>query len=400
MLGPGQARRIGREDGFRLILRTDAPAPTIGDDPRVWRPSRTRLKRIGDAAIPWGVGLFLVLVVADEGTGLSTPLVLVGVALAAVSGAALRWRRRRPELAMAIALASGLGIWLLVPDIVLPVAALFAIASVAAIRPPSRSLLWLAALELLVAANFFTATIGDTFFTMGLAVGAWALGEATRTRRVAIQETARRAVGEEQARIARELHDVVAHSVSVIVVQAAAADDVFDARPDQARAALQSIERAGREALVELRRLLGAIRPGDAADANAPQPSLERLDELIEPVRAGGLSVTVRRKGAGAPLPAGVDLSAYRIVQEALTNTLRHARATHAEVTVHYGPDRVEVEVRDDGRGTPAGGARAGGNGLVGMRERASLLGGALEAGPLAGGGFRVHASLPVDGAL
>jgi signal transduction histidine kinase len=123
------------------------------------------------------------------------------------------------------------------------------------------------------------------------------------------------------------------------------------------------------------------------------------LDELIDPVRAGGLSVEVRREGSGPPLPAGVDLSAYRIVQEALTNTLRHARATHAEVTVQYGPDRVEVEVLDDGRGTPAGGGRAGGNGLVGMRERASLLGGALEAGPLAGGGFRVHASLPVDAA-
>jgi signal transduction histidine kinase len=175
-------------------------------------------------------------------------------------------------------------------------------------------------------------------------------------------------------------------------VQAAAADDVFDERPDQARAALRSIEHAGRDALGELRRLLGAVQP---ADPDGPQPGLDRLDELAEPLRAGGLDVVVRREGEPAPLPAGVDLSAYRIVQEALTNTLRHARATSAEVTVTYEDDAVEVDVRDDGRA--AGDGQGSGRGLVGMRERAALVGGTLEAGPQPGGGYRVHARLPLE---
>ena len=154
---------------------------------------------------------------------------------------------------------------LLAPDVVLPVAGLFAIASLAAARPLRVSLVGLAALIALSAGNFFTTTVEDTVFTMGLAVGAWALGEAARNRRVAIEEEARRAAGDEKAHIARELHDVIAHSVSVIVVQAAAADDVFDERPDQARHALRSIESSGREAMAELRRLLSAVRPdGDA----------------------------------------------------------------------------------------------------------------------------------------
>ena len=187
---------------------------------------------------------------------------------------------------MAVSLVAGLGFQLIVPEVVLPIAGLFAIQSLAATRPPRVSLPGLLGLEALVATNFFTATVGDTVFTMAVAVGAWALGEAARNRRVAIHEATRRAVSEEQARIARELHDVIAHSVSVIVVQAAAADDVFDERPDQARAALQTIERAGREALGELRRLLGAVRPDAAGGPADPQPGLDRLDELAEPLRA------------------------------------------------------------------------------------------------------------------
>ncbi len=245
--------------------------------------------------------------------------------------------------------------------------------------------------------NFFTTTVDDTVFAMVLAGGAWALGEAARNRRKAIDEGARRAVGDEQARIARELHDVIAHSVSVIVVQASAADDVFDTRPDQARAALRSIEQAGRDALRELRTLLAGDAPGDP-DPTRPQPGLARLDELAEPLRLAGLEVVVHREGEAPRLPAGVDLSAYRIVQEALTNTLRHARATRAEVTVRYGAGAVEVEVRDDGRGVPlVADVNGAGQGLVGMRERAALLGGTLEAGPLPGGGYRVHARLPLE---
>jgi signal transduction histidine kinase len=360
------------------------------------RPSRRQLGLVADIAIPLGVALFLVLVTGDEDPE-PTILAVLANLLAIVQGAALIWRRSRPELVMAVTLLAGLGYQLIVPEIVLPIAGYFAIWSLALNRPPRVSIVGLVALLGLAASNFFTATVDDTTFAMVVAVGVWALAEAARNRRVAIEQEARRAVGEEQARIARELHDVIAHSVSVIVVQAAAAEDVFDRRPDQARAALGSIERAGRDALAELRRLLAAVRPGVAADPTGPQPGLDRLDELAEPLRAGGLTVVVRREGPAASLPAGVDLSAYRIVQEALTNTLRHARASRAEVTVRYSSDAVDVDVRDDGRGTAGSDGDPVGHGLVGMRERAALLGGTLEAGPLPQGGYRVHAHLPLE---
>jgi signal transduction histidine kinase len=374
------------------------PAAAIRDHRGVRRPLRSRLRRLGSASIPWAVAIFLVLVAGEEepaqpgfDLGRSTAMVL-----AVVQGAALRWRRERPELVTGVVLASGLAFQLIVPEVVIPIAGLFAIGSLAAARPPRVSLVGLAALLGLTAANFFTTTAEDTVFTMAVAGGSWALGEAARNRRQAISEGARRAAGEEQARIARELHDVIAHSVSVIVVQASAADDVFDTRPDQARAALRSIEQAGRDALRELRTLLAGESPG-APDPTHPQPGLARLDELAEPLRLAGLDVVVRREGEAANLPAGVDLSAYRIVQEALTNTLRHARATRAEVFVRYGERAVELEVRDDGRGSPGAEVNGAGQGLVGMRERAALLGGTLDAGPLPGGGYRVHAHLPLE---
>jgi signal transduction histidine kinase len=367
-------------------------------------PTRTQLGRLADFAIPWGVGLFLFLVVLDESSeGLAFPLVILGAVLAAVQGAALRWRRERPEQVMAVTLIGGFGTLLLAPETVLPVAGYFAIWSLARARPPRVSLLGLVGLEVVAASNLLIATVddpvGDTVFAWAVGVGLWALGEAARNRREVIQEEARRAVSEEQARIARELHDVIAHSVSVIVVQAAAAEDVFETRPDQARSALRSIEQAGRDALRELRRLLSGVGPDGTGDATDPQPGLERLDELVEPLRAGGLEVVVRREGPATRVPAGVDLSAYRIVQEALTNTLRHARATRAEVSVRYSSDEIEVDVRDDGRARPAGDGDRGGRGLAGMNERASLLGGSFEAGPLPGGGYRVHARLPLEDA-
>ena len=365
------------------------------------RVSRRRLARLGQLAVPWGVGLFLAMVALDEfdDPGSAPGALALGLALAVVQGGALHWRRRRPELVMAIVLVAGLGYLLLIPESVIPVAGLFGIGSVAAARPPRVSIPWLVALLAVAGSNFFTTTAEDTTFTMALAVGAWALGEASRNRQAAINEQTRRAVADEQARIARELHDVIAHSVSVIVVQAAAADDVFETRPDQARAALRSIESAGREALRELRLLLGAVRPGEPGGPAAPQPGLSGLDELVEPLRGVGLAVALRREGAVHPLPAGVDLSAYRIVQEALTNTLRHGRATRAEVTVRYGADSVELDVRDDGLAQSGGDGSSEGRGLVGMRERASMLGGTLEAGPLAEGGYRVHAHLPLEAA-
>jgi signal transduction histidine kinase len=364
----------------------------------VRRSLRSRLRRLGGASIPWAVAIFLVLVAGEEepaqpGFDLGRSAAMV---LAVVQGAALHWRRKRPELVTGVVLASGLAFQLIIPEVVIPIAGFFAIGSLAAARPPRVSLVGLAALIGLTATNFVTTTVEDTVFAMALAGGSWTLGEAARNRREAIREGARRAAGDEQARIARELHDVIAHSVSVIVVQASAADDVFDSRPDQARAALRSIEQAGRDALRELRTLLGGDAPGDP-DPTHPQPGLARLDELAEPLRLAGLEVVVRREGEAPKLPAGVDLSAYRIVQEALTNTLRHARATRAEVTVRYGDHAVDVEVRDDGRGSPGADVNGAGQGLIGMRERAGLLGGTLEAGPLPDGGYRVHAHLPLE---
>jgi signal transduction histidine kinase len=245
-------------------------------------------------------------------------------------------------------------------------------------------------------------------FEAATVAAAWFAGEMVRARRAYLAELearavraererateAARAVAEEKARIARELHDVIAHDVSLIVVQAGAAEEVFDERPDEVRAVLRRIDEAGRDALAELRRLLGTVLPGD--NDLRPQPSLARLDDLIDRVRASGLRVAVAVDGRARPLAAGLDLSAYRIVQEALTNVVRHARASQASVTIAYRPHALELTVRDDGHGANNG-WRGHGNGIVGMRERASLVNGRVDAGPLSGGGFEVHAILPLE---
>ena len=359
-----------------------------------WTP--TGLRGFANVAVPWIVGIFGTVVALGEGENGAPPgVVLLLLALAVGQGVAMRWRRTHPIPVTAVALVTGLAVLAISPDSVMPVAGYFAVGALASVFPPRVSLFGLAGVTAVASLNFFTVNAEDAAFAIVLGFGAWALGEAARNRRVVIHEEARRAVADEQARIARDVHDVVAHSVSVIVVQAAAADDVFEERPDQARAALRSIEQTGRDALRELRLVLGAMRPDPDAAEHEPQPSLDRLDELAEPLRAGGLDVVMRREGDEGDLPAGVDLSAYRIVQEALTNTLRHARATRAEVVLRLGPDALEVDVRDNGR--PAGAATEGGHGLMGMRERATMLGGTFEAGPLPEGGYRVHACLPLE---
>ncbi|MGY2082837.1 sensor histidine kinase [Blastococcus sp. SYSU DS0539] len=205
---------------------------------------------------------------------------------------------------------------------------------------------------------------------------------------------AARAVSDERARIARELHDLVAHSMGVIVIQAQAGQRALDTRPDLARGVLVSIETAGRQGLAEMRRLLGLLT-GATDGSVAPQPGLHRLDELVDRVRRAGLPVQLTVEGYLAALPAGVDLAAYRIVQEALTNVLTHAGPATARVVVRAVGGMIDVEVCDDGCGRPTPGA---GHGLVGMRERAALYGGTVETGPLPDGGFRVHARLAVEG--
>ncbi len=227
----------------------------------------------------------------------------------------------------------------------------------------------------------------------------WSWGELLRTREARRRGEAKRAVAEERARIARELHDVVAHNVSLMVVQAVAAEDVFDTRPELSREALRAIETSGRAALGELRRLLGTVRPESGDNGNDPQPGLAQLEALAASMRAAGLDVSVRVSGESVQLPAGIDLSAYRIVQEALTNTLRHARASRACVNVRWSPDAVELEVIDDGRGAAGGAFDGSGHGIVGMRERVALLEGTLTLGPGPQGGFRVFAVLPIEGA-
>ena len=253
-----------------------------------------------------------------------------------------------------------------------------------------------------------SALLFFTFFVVGLPVAA---GQATRSRAQLADELADRAVAleraregeaqaavqEERARIARELHDVVAHDVSVMVVQAAAAKRIVEREPDRAEEAIVSIEGTGREALAEMRRLLGVLRRGHEDLALAPQPSLSRVDALLARTRAAGLDVALERSGDDTPLPAGVDLAAYRVVQEALANVVRHAGAEHAHVRLTYDPRAVVVEVVDDGRGAANGGSKAG-HGLIGLRERVDLNGGDFEAGPRAEGGFGVRARLPVAG--
>jgi signal transduction histidine kinase len=251
----------------------------------------------------------------------------------------------------------------------------------------------------------------DIFFVNAIAAVAWLIGFAfySRNRRtvelteraeraeLARESEARAAAAEERARIAREMHDVVAHSISVMVVQAGAAEAMLDSDPERARRPLAAVQETGRGALTELRRMLGVLREmADEGAALAPQPGLAGLDELARQVREAGLPVSVRVEGEPRPLPPGIDLSAYRIVQEGLTNALKHAGPATAEVVVRYGRQDLELEVRDDGpgRGAPANG---GGHGLLGMRERVALYGGELAAGPRPGGGFALTARLPLE---
>lgn len=217
---------------------------------------------------------------------------------------------------------------------------------------------------------------------------------AATVSRLEREERARAAVEEERARIARELHDAVGHSVSVMTVQASAVRRRLTAEQRLELEALTAVERTGREALAEMRRMVGVLRDPDGAPALAPQPGLEQLAHLIDQVREAGLPVQVRVEGDAAKLPASLDLTAYRLVQEGLTNALKHAHAEHAEVLLRYEPNALEIVVTDNGRGAAA--TTGDGHGLIGMRERVSVFGGELSAGPLDRGGFELRARLPV----
>jgi signal transduction histidine kinase len=255
----------------------------------------------------------------------------------------------------------------------------------------------------------WTANLSVTLLSFGLA---WLIGDNLRVRRaytrqlenraaeleIEREEKAAQAVTEERARIARELHDVVAHYVSVMVVQAAGARRVVDKDPVAAKGALEAVESAGRTALAEMRRMLEVLRTDDPG--MGPQPGLGEIDRLIGHVRDAGLPVEYSVEGEACCLPAGMDLAAYRIVQEALTNTVKHGGRATARVIIRYTTDTLEIEVTDNGRGAAApliSGVDSGGHGLIGMRERVALFGGELRTGPIMTGGYRVFARMPIE---
>ena len=256
-------------------------------------------------------------------------------------------------------------------------------------------------------ALFLTLLIGDPeeanlsavlYFALIIG-GPWAAGRAIRRRRLRERTlerekgAAEHAIAEERARIARELHDVVAHAISVIVLQARGGRRLLETEPEQTRVALDTIERSGEQALAEMRRLVGMLRENDEQLALAPQPSLSHLDGLLEKVRVAGLPVELAVEGDPVQLPPGIDLSAYRIVQEALTNALKHAGPARARVRLRYEADGLEVEVADDGAGGVNGDGP--GHGIAGIRERVAVYGGELEAGQRSEGGYALRARLP-----
>jgi signal transduction histidine kinase len=353
-----------------------------------------RTGRIIETSVAAGLFVLLAVLVVVTPGGPRTPAGLTaGLLLALVQAGSVAFIRRWPEPAMGVAILAGVGLEALAPDIGWLGQVAAVLACYARLRPPRRSLVVLA---LLVAATPWKLAGGDwrnvLLAVAGPALG-WSLGELGRTRRLRREDEQRRIAAQERDRIARELHDVLAHTVSVIVVQAAAAEDVFDRRPDLARKALGTIGSAARSTLAELRVLLQSASADDDA---GPQPGLAQLDTLTDSLRSTGLRVELRRDDTD--LPAAVDLSAYRIVQESLTNTLRHSQATLAQVSVRCADGTVRLEISDDGPARPAGRTgESGRRGIVGMRERARLLGGTLDAGPTPGGGFRVRADLPLE---
>jgi signal transduction histidine kinase len=277
----------------------------------------------------------------------------------------------------------------------------------------------------IVAAAFAAFVITDVLFPRGHVmdppnalwfggwlVAGWVAGEFSRSRRSYLEEVERRAVdaertrdeearrraSEERMRIARELHDVLAHSMSVINVQASVALHLLDRQPEQARPALVAITQASRDALRDLRATLGVLRGTDEAETRSPAPTLARLDDLVRTASAAGVQVRVNVTGGPRPLPPGIDLAAYRIAQESLTNVARHAAASTATLSIAYGDDELLVEVADDGTEIADPGSVRAGLGLIGMRERAASVGGEVEAGPRPEGGFRVRVRLPLVG--
>jgi signal transduction histidine kinase len=339
------------------------------------------------------------------------PLDPLGYLLLAAGPVALLWRRRSPTWVLAAVMAAcvlyfALGYpygpgWLAL-----------IVAFWTAVTRGARRFAWATALVGL-AAYFALAALLDRGAPVAsvptvvahlgwllVVLAAAEVAMASRQRRLAAERTraeeARRRAGEERMRIARELHDVLAHNISLINVQAGVALHLMDEQPGQSRTALVAIKQASNDALGELRSVLDVLRQGDEAPPRSPASGLAHLESLVAGAEATGLRVTTRVEGTPRPLPAGTDLAAFRIVQESLTNVTRHAGPASATVRIAYGEGDLTVQVDDDGRGPPA--TDGSGNGIRGMRERVVALGGELTTGPRPGGGFRVQARLPLDG--
>jgi signal transduction histidine kinase len=350
--------------------------------------------------------------------GLPRGMFVLGCGLVLLHTLPLAARRRFPLAVLATTVASGVAFVALdlAPDM-LWVAIPVAVYSVAAYGDRWVALAGLAVAEAGLAVVQLTpgrTGVNTWVGNMGFLAAAWLLGHFVGVRRLYVlqleertaelerarEELARRAVTEERLRLARELHDVVAHAMSVIAVQSGVGAHVANTQPKEAAKALGAIEATSRAALTELRRLLGVLRQADEPQGDlAPVPGLADLEGLLAEVAKAGLAVKLRVNGTRPPLPAGVELSAYRIIQEALTNVVKHAGPAHAQVTIRYRDQDVTVEVTDDGRGvvTSFSDGRAGtGHGLIGMRERVQAFGGDLQTGPRPGGGFRVAARLPL----
>jgi signal transduction histidine kinase len=339
----------------------------------------------------------------------------IAVPATAVAGLALSFRRLAPLLTVAavlgsIAIESLLGVSLQKPDAPLLIA-LVAVYTAGAYLSLRDAVAGLALAIAGIGASYAgSSTNGhsDFAFTSVVVTAGWLVGRgmhgrvtqaaviAERTQRLEQEAVAERAaaIAEERRRIARDLHDVIAHSVSVMVIQAGAAEDLLDRDPAAVLEPIRAVQETGRGALVEISRLLGLLREDGAELGLAPQPRIDDLPELVAQTEAAGLPVDLRVEGTARSLPLGVDLSVYRITQEALTNVRKHSAAGRASVVLRYSEAAVELAVENDGVASTNG--HRGGHGLVGMRERVAVFGGSLEAGPLPDGGFRVVARLPL----
>ena len=325
-----------------------------------------------------------------------------GWLLVVVQVVPLVWRRRAP---LVVGMVTGLATLAFgmanLPDPAITFPLAVAVYSLAAYRPRSVTVPAAVAIAVVCVLSIVfdrQADVADLAVNSLVALGAWVVGDATRSQRERAawlaqrrEDEARRAASDERVRIARDLHDVVAHHISVIVVQAEAAQEVLATHPERAEGAMATVADTARRALGELRRMLGLLR---SESARGPQPDLAAVEDLVASVRGAGLAVELRTTGAARPVDGVVGLTAYRIVQEALTNVLRHAHARRACVDLAFEDDALVVRVADDGRG--GGSGTGGGQGLVGMRERVAVLGGRLEAGPAPDGGFAVDARLPL----